>query len=107
MTYSKEQKQALHQAGQLFKYMKNIQKNIDKPSGQVAWAELHFSGNVPKVKDKPLFSDYNLPDNVEELIENEKVKTKEKIEHGNKQKKYIVLAVVSLLPIIFFFCFIS
>lgn len=103
MSYSKEQKQALRQAGQIYRYIRNIQKNIDKPSGQIAWAEIHFDGNVPKVESRPSFSDFDLPDNVEELMEQEKTRTKEKIEHSNKIKECIVITLV-LLTSLGFLC---
>lgn len=99
MSYSKEQKQALRQAGQIYRYIRNIQKNIDKPSGQIAWAEIHFDGNVPKVESRPSFSDFDLSDNVEELMEQEKTRTKEKIEHSNKIKECIVIILILLISL--------
>ena len=102
MAYSNEQKKAIKRAGQLLKYIQNIQRNIDKPSGQIAWAELHFNGDVPKVKNKPLFSDFELPSNVEELMEVEKNEIREKIQHNNKIKKCIIAVIVSSFPIFMF-----
>lgn len=94
MAYSKEQKQAFRQANQLFRHIQNIQRNIDKPSGQIAWAELHFNGNVPKVKSKPRLSDFGLPDNIEEQMEAEKKEKISKIEHVNKIRRIIVLMMI-------------
>ncbi len=105
MAYSNEQKQAFRQARQLFKQIQNIQRNIDKPSGQIAWAELHFNGDVPKVKNRPLFSDFDLPNNVEELMEAEKRVIREKIQHNNDIKKRVIAFVVSIFPIFLFISF--
>ncbi|ADL36461.1 restriction endonuclease family protein (plasmid) [Butyrivibrio proteoclasticus B316] len=102
MAYSNEQKQAFRQARQLFRHIQNIQRNIDKPSGQIAWAELHFNGNVPKVKNRPHFSDFDLPDNVEELMEAEKKEKMEKLQHNNNIKKMVIVVFVSAFPIFLF-----
>lgn len=61
------------------KNLRTIYKALNDPFYQVNWIYNHFNQNVPHVNVPPTLQEYNLPDNIDELIAEEGKKIDRKI----------------------------
>lgn len=81
---------------------KKVHQNKDDIKYQVAYAEMHFGGKVPKIKDEPRFEQFGLSQNIVESMEKEREEKKKKIEHDNLTlKTFLISALMIILGALF------
>lgn len=73
--------------------LNEIYKSLNDPFYQLNWIYNHFNQNVPHVSTPPTLQEYNLPDNIDELV----------AEEGKRIDKIIELIVFTLYAIGFIF----
>lgn len=95
----------VNQAVRAFNRIQNANRIPNTVSGQIAWTELHFKGNVPKITEEPRYTQFGLPENVEELIEAEREKEKEQRNQKDTEKRnrFKIGAIVVLVILFYIF----
>ena len=76
----------------------------DKISKQIEWIRSSFNGVVPRIPQKPQRSDYGLPDNAEQIIEQEKKRIEEqkKKDKAPKRNAIIIMVIIECLAFCYF-----
>ncbi len=78
-----------------------LERKNNKVSELIELAELRFKHDVPLIENEPSLDQYDLPQNVEELIETEKMSIEKKKKHKDK----IIEGVAWLITVIVGVCF--
>ena len=100
--YNKQQREIISQGYKELKRIKELASS-DSPIAKMELIERKYDGNVPKVSRKPELSDYGLPNNVAETIQEEKQKFEAAFEKKTRRaKRFYVLALIVVYIASFF-----